>query len=611
MKLYPHNQKAYEAVIKHFQDGHRKAAVIQSTGTGKSYVGGAVASHFKKVLVVAPNDYVIEQATSTAPHADSATYSFLSINESIPTGYDLIWFDEFHRIGAPTWMGGVEKVIEANPQAKILGTTATPDRALEQRNMAEEFFDGDVVSYMSLTDAWLDKILRVPIYVTGVVSMASTQADYKNRIKASKRLAVSQKREATALLDNIVRDWSYSYGVPQILKKYIDKDVERMIVFAQTINKLDEVCSSIRPWFKEAGIKLANVYSVHSGMGADAKVQMKAFEDDNNDGVKVLVCVDMLNEGIHVDRVDAVMLLRSTISKNLYMQQIGRCFSVGQKHQPIILDLADNLSSACGYEGIYDAQSKYLERAKTDEPSNRTPDEFMVIDTLKDARELIAEIDKQVSAKESGYWTFERCREEALKYNRRVDFNNGSKGAYQKACKEGWIDEICSHMIMATKKKGFWNDKDNCIEEALKYSTRWDFKVNSCAAYNSCCVHGWLDEVCAHMDSKQVPKGYWTYDKCMQEASLYEYRVDFAKKSRSAYATACSNGWLKDCCKHMKLKSHKWTIEEIESLAKQCNTKKEWRERFKTSYSKAGEMGILNDICDRFGLVYKKSKNEI
>lgn len=67
MTLYPHNQQAYEAVMKHFGEGNRKAAVVQPTGTGKSYMGGAVASHFEKVLVVAPNEYVYGQAIVTTP----------------------------------------------------------------------------------------------------------------------------------------------------------------------------------------------------------------------------------------------------------------------------------------------------------------------------------------------------------------------------------------------------------------------------------------------------------------------------------------------------------------------------------------------------------------
>jgi hypothetical protein len=44
------------------------------------------------------------------------------------------------------------------------------------------------------------------------------------------------------------------------------------------------------------------------------------------------------------------------------------------------------------------------------------------------------------------YWTFERCKEEAMKYNKRNVFKLGSNGAYNSARKNGWLDGVCSHM---------------------------------------------------------------------------------------------------------------------------------------------------------------------
>lgn len=398
MELYKHNQEAYEKVMEHLQN-HRKVCFIQPTGTGKSFVGGAVAENYKKVLIVAPNTYVINQASAAAPHADCVTYNLISKRDEMPDGYDLIWFDEFHRIGAETWGKGAQKLIDANPQAKVLGSSATPVRYLQQRNMADEFFHGNVASEYDLVTAWTRKILRVPIYVVGAISAEDTRKDYTQRIQRAKRLNDQQKAKANAMLDNVIRDWSMANGVDRILAKYIDKDVKRMIVFAQTIHKLKEVQRSLPKWFRLAELTLANVYTVHSGMGDEAEAQMEAFEKDDSDGIKVLLSVDMLNEGIHVDRVDAVMLLRSTISRNLYLQQIGRCFAVGQKHQPIILDFADNLTSAFNFDGIYEARDRYLHDAGsyTDDMANERPqwsDEFKIIDTLKNTRELIEQLDE-------------------------------------------------------------------------------------------------------------------------------------------------------------------------------------------------------------------------
>lgn len=53
----------------------------------------------------------------------------------------------------------------------------------------------------------------------------------------------------------------------------------------------------------------------------------------------------MLNEGIHVDDVDGVILLRPTVSPIIYLQQIGRALSAGSKNQPVIFDLVNNFDS--------------------------------------------------------------------------------------------------------------------------------------------------------------------------------------------------------------------------------------------------------------------------
>ena len=40
----------------------------------------------------------------------------------------------------------------------------------------------------------------------------------------------------------------------------------------------------------------------------------------------------------------------------------------------------------------------------------------------------------------------EKCSKEALNYDTRTKFQNGNRGAYLRAYRNGWLDEICSHM---------------------------------------------------------------------------------------------------------------------------------------------------------------------
>lgn len=145
LHLLPHNREAYEKVMAHFEN-HQRAAIVHATGTGKSYCIAAIASHFSKVLVMAPNNFVLNETQKVCNEGvEFRTYASSIYDEVPSTGYDLIVLDEFHRAGAPEWGHGVKKIISANPFAKILGTSATHIRYLDhERDMAEELFDGNI-----------------------------------------------------------------------------------------------------------------------------------------------------------------------------------------------------------------------------------------------------------------------------------------------------------------------------------------------------------------------------------------------------------------------------------------------------------------------------------
>ncbi len=48
--------------------------------------------------------------------------------------------------------------------------------------------------------------------------------------------------------------------------------------------------------------------------------------------------------------------------------------------------------------------------------------------------------------KPRGYWTLEKCKEETLKFNSRTEWQNKSKGSYDAAFNNNWIDECTTHM---------------------------------------------------------------------------------------------------------------------------------------------------------------------
>ena len=89
-------------------------------------------------------------------------------------------------------------------------------------------------------------------------------------------------------------------------------------------------------------------------------------------------------------------------------------------------------------------------------------------------------------------------------------------------------------------------------KEALKYKTRKEFKINDSGAYSTAIRMKILDEICSHMIQFRKPNGYWTKEKCKDEALKFTKRVDFENGSGGAYNFATKNKWMDEICSHMK-----------------------------------------------------------
>lgn len=152
--------------------------------------------------------------------------------------------------------------------------------------------------------------------------------------------------------------------------------------------------------------------------------------------------------------------------------------------------------------------------------------------------------------KPRGYWTFERCKEEALKYETRVAFKNTNPSAYGAARKKGWINKVCCHMSRLRRINGCYT-KSVCQHIALQAKSRTEFAKLNKAAYMVACTNGWLDKICAHLpESKREKAGYWTHARCKEAAAKCATRAEFIKKFRGAHDAAKRNNWLKEICKH-------------------------------------------------------------
>ena len=287
LRLFEHNEKAYRAAVR-MMEQYGKAAIVHPTGTGKSYIAfKLIEDNPEKVVIwLSPSKYIFKTQLESLKRNDPDfplanihfyTYAKLmcctqaQLDEIAAQKSAYIIFDEFHRAGAECWGESTVALLKLCPDAKFLGLTATNIRYLDNnRDMAEELFDSRVASNMTLGEAVVRGILPAPKYVTTVYQYQKALAKYQARV------------------DNL-----RTPGIQDVNQKYLDA-LRRALEQADGLDKV-----------------------------------FADFKTDTGDRLKLLFCIDMLNEGVHVEGISGVILFRPTISPIIYKQQIARLDSIG------------------------------------------------------------------------------------------------------------------------------------------------------------------------------------------------------------------------------------------------------------------------------------------
>ena len=179
--LFPHNESAYRSAASMLEEAG-KAAVIHPTGTGKSFIAFKLCEEHpeKTVCWLSPSEYIFRTQQENLIAAGSEipenirffTYAKLMLMDKEALAEirpDYIVLDEFHRCGAEMWGKGVQNLLSAYPDAPVLGLSATGIRYLDnQRDMADELFEGNIASEMTLGEAIARGILAAPKDVRSV-----------------------------------------------------------------------------------------------------------------------------------------------------------------------------------------------------------------------------------------------------------------------------------------------------------------------------------------------------------------------------------------------------------------------------------------------------------
>jgi len=198
----------------------------------------------------------------------------------------------------------------------------------------------------------------------------------------------------------------------------------------------------------------------------------------------------------------------------------------------------------------------------------------------------------------NGYWTKERCHEKALLYKTRSEFKGGFPSAYKSARERKILDEICDHMADTRKPNGYWT-KEKCHEKALLCESKIELKEKYISAYQIVYRNGWGNEIYSHMKPKDRTRK-WTKEKCHEKALLCKSRKEFEDRFPSAYGAAGKKGWKDEICSHMTFGNKPrgyWTKEKCHEKALLCKTMSEFYTRFGSAYTISRAKGWQNEIC--------------
>jgi hypothetical protein len=204
----------------------------------------------------------------------------------------------------------------------------------------------------------------------------------------------------------------------------------------------------------------------------------------------------------------------------------------------------------------------------------------------------------ELGKQRNGFWTLERCHDDAKRFDTRGDWMNASPSGYATAHRNGWLESCCAHMSMGLKPRGYWT-LDRCRDDAKRFETRTAWKSQSGPGYAAARKAGWLDLCCAHMTSVKRPGGYWTRERCLNDAQGFPTRRAWCQGSPSGYNAALIKGWLEDCCAHMtsKNKPHGyWSLERCREDAKRFQTRGAWQKGSRLAYDAAYSKDWL-DLC--------------
>jgi len=331
-QLRPYQVQSIDELREAFKAGHRMVILVIPTGGGKTTVAAEMIRKStelnNRILFLAHRKELVEQAKNRLhtfgihPGVIMAGWAQkfrpvmvasqqTLIRRALPPA-DVIFVDECHH---STSVGFI-KILEQYPKAFIIGLTATPYR-LDGKGLGNVGYT-HIVAPVTVSELTEHEHL-VPVVYKGVKKDLSdvhiTAGDYNIK-------ELYNKFDKSVLYDGVIDN--YNRFAPGSKAIVFNVNVEH----SQKMTRI----------FNEAGIPCA-----HIDAETPALQRAQIIEDFRNDKYSVLCNVNLLGEGVDIPAIETVILNRSTKSKALYFQWIGRGLRTAPgKTKCTVIDQGDN-----------------------------------------------------------------------------------------------------------------------------------------------------------------------------------------------------------------------------------------------------------------------------
>ena len=194
---------------------------------------------------------------------------------------------------------------------------------------------------MTLGEAIVCGILNPSKYVLSVFSYQNDLEKYEERVRRTRCQAVRDASDH--YLNALKRTLEKADGLDVIFQKHITDKSGKYLVFCSNIESMNAVVALAGEWFGAID-RNPHIYKVYTGDSENSKAFV-VFKADKSEHLKLLYCIDMLNEGVHIEDISGIILLRPMVSPIIYKQQIGRALSASKSTNAVIFDIVANISN--------------------------------------------------------------------------------------------------------------------------------------------------------------------------------------------------------------------------------------------------------------------------